>query len=120
MLRGPATVLIAVFLSGCATLFSEDMRPVSLNSNPVGASVLIDGNVMGTTPLTLDLSNHEGHTIVFQSEGYVDFTCVLEVGTGLRWVILDALGGFIPIIVDAATGNWQELQSDVCNATLSR
>ena len=44
------------------------------------------------------------------------FTCVFETGIPAKWVILD---GLVPVIVDAATGDWKELQTDVCNATLT-
>jgi hypothetical protein len=27
---------------------------------------------------------------------------------GVKWIVLDILGGFVPVIVDAATGNWYE------------
>ena len=52
-------------------------------------------------------------------EGHQDFTCVLETEVPSKWVVLDILGGLLPVIIDAATGDWKELQTDVCNATLS-
>ena len=39
---------------------------------------------------------------------------MFETGIPAKWVILD---GLVPVIVDAATGDWKELQTDVCNAT---
>ena len=92
---------------------------VSFNSNPAGAEVLIEGNVVGTTPLTVNLNNHVGNRITLRREGHQDFTCVFETGVPSKWVILDILGGLVPIIVGSATGDWKELQTDVCDATLS-
>ncbi len=112
--------LLVLLPTGCATLFGTRSVPVSFNSNPQGADVVIGGNSLGTTPVTVNLSNHVGHTVVLRLEGYQDFTCTLETSVGAKWVILDILaGGLVPIIVDAATGQWKELQTDVCNATLS-
>ena len=66
----------------------------------------------------MDLNNHVGHRITLRREGHQDFTCVLETGIPSKWVVLDILGGLLPVIIDAATGDWKELQTDVCNATL--
>ena len=41
-----------------------------------------------------------------------------KVGAG--WVILDVLGGLIPIVVDAATGSWKKLDQDAVDAQLEK
>jgi len=43
---------------------------------------------------------------------------LLPVGAG--WVILDILGGLIPVIVDAATGDWHYLDQTNVNAALEK
>ena len=119
MRRYLPTLLAVLLLTGCATLFSASNVPVSFNSNPPGAEVLIEGNSVGTTPFTVNLNNHMGHRVILRREGHQDFTCMFDTGVPAKWVILDILGGFVPIIIDAATGDWKELQTDVCNATLA-
>ena len=37
---------------------------------------------------------------------------------GASWVILDVLGGLVPIIIDAATGKWNSLDRETCNINL--
>ena len=40
------------------------------------------------------------------------------MAVGGVWIVLDILGGVIPIVIDAATGNWYELDQDHVNALL--
>ena len=119
MRRYLSTLLAVLLLTGCATLFGTSSIPVSFNSNPPGAEVLFEGNSVGRTPFTVNLNNHVGHRIILRREGHQDFTCVFETGVPAKWIILDILGGLLPVIIDAATGDWKELRTDVCNATLA-
>ena len=107
-----------VALAGCATLFNEDTKAIGLSSVPAEAEVWIDGMQRGVTPLTLNLDNHTSHTVTFRKEGHRDVVCDLTATTGTKWIILDVLGGLIPIIVDASTGAWKSVEQDSCNVTL--
>lgn len=68
--------------------------------------------------MSLDFDNHQSHRVVFQKEGYDDAVCELTASVGTVWVILDVLGGLVPVIIDAATGEWKSLDQGVCNAVL--
>lgn len=111
---------LTLVLVGCAALFNSKTSPISMNSNPVGAEVIVDGDRMGTTPISLDLSVKEEHRVVFRMDGYDDVTCILNRKVGAGWVILGILGGVLPIIIDAATGSWYELSENACSVTLLR
>lgn len=104
--------------AGCATLFNSGQRAVAFSSNPTEAEVWIDGTRRGTTPISLELNNHRDATVTFRKEGHRDVVCELTAEVGAGWVILDVLGGLIPVIVDAATGKWRSLNSSVCNVNL--
>lgn len=106
-------------LAGCATLLARKTTPVSMNSNPTGAEVWIDGNRAGTTPVTVTLDHRQEHVVVFTKDGYAESSCRLNRKVGAGWVVLDVVLGLIPVIVDAATGAWQSLDSDVCNVQLT-
>jgi hypothetical protein len=43
-------------LSSCATLFSGTSQHISIDSEPQGAEVSIDGQIIGTTPTTLRIN----------------------------------------------------------------
>jgi hypothetical protein len=41
-----------------------------------------------------------------------------SVGAG--WIILDVLGGFVPLIIDAATGSWNQLDNTTVRCSLEQ
>lgn len=102
----------AISLTGCATLFKQKTRTVSFDSDPQGAEIFINGNRMGKTPMPMNLSNLKAVTVTFKKEGYDDKTYIINTKVGGGWVVLDCLGGFIPVIIDAVTENWYNLDTD--------
>lgn len=112
--------LIAVFLTfnGCAALFNRKEVAVPISSTPNGAKVYVNGNYVGTSPVEVNLSVRDSYTVSFKKEGYEDRTYFINNSVGGGWVVLDVLGGFIPIIVDAATGSWYELSTDSVDVPL--
>ena len=105
-------VLFAVSTAGCATLFKQKSRTVNFSSDPAGATIYINGNRMGKTPMPLNLSNKKSVTVTFKKDGYEGRTYIINTKTGTGWVILDIVGGFIPVIIDAVTENWYNLDTD--------
>ncbi len=104
--------------SGCATLFAPQSHALAIASEPSGADVYVNGFKMGTTPIELSLSADKSYMIEFRKEGYQTVTRVVNTRVGAGWVILDVIGGLIPIIVDAATGKWNSLDQSAINAAL--
>ena len=109
---------LLVGVTGCGALFNSKVKTISMMSTPAQAEVWIDGTMRGVTPLSLPLDNQESHTVVFRKEGYQDVICELSSDVGAGWIILDILGGLIPVIVDAATGDWKGIGEDSCNVGL--
>ncbi len=105
-------LVLAASLAGCATLFKSKMKSVNFDSDPQGAEIFINGNRMGTTPMPMNFSNKKTLTITFKKPGYEDKTFIVNTKIGAGWVILDCLGGFIPVIIDAVTENWYSLETD--------
>lgn len=66
------TFILAVFSSGCATLFSGTTDEVTFTSEPAGARVLVDGDELGETPLTyeVDRQTFRRSEVVIQKDGY--------------------------------------------------
>lgn len=100
--------------SSCATLFGTQNKDFDFASNPSGATITVDGNPAGTAPVKLKLSNNMQHIVIYHLDGYQDVTCTLTKGTGAGWVVLDVLGGLIPVIIDAATGKWSQTKGRGC------
>ena len=66
--------------SGCATLFSGTDEEITFNSEPPGATVIIDGIAVGTTPTTVvvDRPGLEEMDVTVQIEGYEPRTFELD------------------------------------------
>ncbi|MBB63975.1 MAG: hypothetical protein CMO81_02805 [Waddliaceae bacterium] len=109
---------IAMSTAGCACVFKGDSRTVSLNSNPSGAEVLVNGAVRGATPMKLNLEAKKNHTIEFRKQGYQTQSVSLDKRISVGWVIADAIFGLVPVVVDAATGSWYEFDSKDVTASL--
>ena len=88
-----------------------------MNSNPNGAEVFVNGNRVGTTPMSIDLSKSQSQQVVFRLSGRGDVTCILNRKVGAGWVVLDVLAGLVPVIIDAGTGSWYSFDKNACNAT---
>jgi len=59
-----------------ATLIHGTTQNIVVDSNPAGASVYVDGQIMGTTPVTLTLKKNKFKTIEIRKKCYkkVDIT----------------------------------------------
>lgn len=111
-------LVLSVSTPGCATLFGPNTHPLSLSSEPPDAEVYVNGFKQGETPLTLNLKADQSYTIEFRKEGYDPVIRVVNTRIGAGWVILDVIGGLVPVVVDAATGAWNELDQDAVNVVL--
>jgi hypothetical protein len=75
---------------------------LSITSTPSGARVQLDGNAVGTTPLTLDEIEAGTHNVVFSREGYETSSMQVTVTPGSvrdMQVALDQLMGRLRVLV---------------------
>jgi uncharacterized protein YceK len=112
-------LFVALGLSSCATLFKGDTATVTFTSNPSQANVLIDGNSIGQTTIQARLKTNRSYNITFQKAGFANQTFMLTNKVGALWIILDVLGGLVPLIVDASTGAWYEFDTNNVNVVLT-
>jgi hypothetical protein len=112
-----AIILLVVSLTftNCAALFNSGGGVVSFSSNPSAAEVIIDGQSLGKTPVTLDLDRTTTHQVIIKKDG-VEKSYILQNKVGAGWIVLDLLGGLIPVVIDAATGSWYTLSPKTVNA----
>lgn len=104
--------------SSCATLFKGSSEKVNFSSDPASAKVYVNGQLMGSTPFEVKLASNKSYTIEFRKDGYEPKTVLLNNSVGAGWVVLDILGGFIPVVIDAATGSWMQLETNHVSAAL--
>lgn len=102
------TILMLTLTSSCAFL-NPRVIEVSINSNPDGASIFIDGIEYGKTPKLIDLEPNRNYEAFIKKEGYQTGTVKLESwssvrggrGKETRRCIIDTLAVF-PIIFRAS------------------
>lgn len=111
-------IVAASFLCSCAAIFKGTSSNLNLSSDPSGATVYVNGFPRGKTPVKLKLESKKSYNIEFKKEGYETLTYTITNHVGAGWIILDILGGIVPIVVDAATGAWYHLDQDAVNAVL--
>jgi hypothetical protein len=111
-------LLVLISMSGCATVLKGSNEKVSFTTDPGGAEIYINGQYMGKTPLQVNLRSKDVYSIEFRKQGYEPKMVQLNSRVGLGWVVLDVISGFVPVIIDAITGNWYRLEATDVRATL--
>jgi hypothetical protein len=101
----------AAALAGCATIFSPGPDPVAFGSDPQGAEVIVNGQSMGHTPVTLELRPEKTYTVTFRKDGYEPASVTLTTHVQAGWVVLDIFAGVVGVAIDAATGKWKAFDS---------
>ena len=115
-----STYFFGLGVSGCAALFNQNSEPVTITSQPSGAQAFVDGNPIGRTPANTKLSASDNHLILVRMKGYEDKSTILNYHVGAGWVILDILTAIIPVIIDAVTESWYELDENSVHVVLNK
>jgi hypothetical protein len=64
-------IVTSLLASGCATLEKGTRHNVTVESAPRGATVIVNGQVAGVTPIMLGLSRQRSHEVTIERPGYV-------------------------------------------------
>lgn len=70
-------VLVFAFLSGCKTLDEGSDQAVAIRTFPPGATVVLNGEEVGTTPMTLDLGRKITHRVILSKDGYQSYDATI-------------------------------------------
>ena len=111
-------LLLSTISTGCATLFGPDNHPLTIGSEPSGADIYINGFRTGSTPMVLNLKPNKPYIIEFRKEGFAKTTTFIDTKIDTKWIVLDVLGGLIPVVIDATSGAWNKFDQDVINVIL--
>ena len=101
--------MMAIALSGCATIMHGTSQDIGFQSTPTNAKVTVDGLPMGNTPVVAKLSRKDNHIVKMNLGGYQPFEATLTRGTsGWVWGNI-VFGGLIGLAVDAMSGGLYNL-----------
>jgi hypothetical protein len=103
------SLLAAAVVGGCATIMAPGPDRVPIQSNPPGARVYLDDELMGQTPVVIELDRERSQGRVrVEADGYHPAVMLRSKNVnGWFWVNL-CLGGIVGIVIDLATGNFRE------------
>jgi uncharacterized protein YceK len=111
---------VSILLLGCATIMHGTSQQIGVSSSPTGASVIIDNEPKGKTPITVDLSRKDNHMIRVEMEDYEPFEIKTTRSTsGWVWGNI-VFGGLIGLAVDAITGGLYKINPEQIRAELEK
>lgn len=92
-------------LTGCASIVDGNSQSVSLSSNPEGATVYLNGNAIGKTPVTITTKRKgSSQPLRFTKEGYKDVEVQL-ISTVNPWFFGNIVtGGLLGSTTDGLSG----------------
>jgi len=117
-LRITIVLLTSLIFTNCATIIHGTKQDVSISSNPSKAVVTIDNVEKGMTPVTVELSRKDHHTVQINLNGFMPYeTKLTRKADG--WIAGNIVfGGLIGLAVDAITGGMYKLTPDQLQAEL--
>jgi len=101
-------IVILVSFSSCATLLGGSKKGVKVKGTPPNAQVYYNGAYIGDAPVNVKVpkSAKQGNSkVTVKADNYEPTDIELTRKWSLGYTVLDIITGFVPLIVDAATGN---------------
>lgn len=112
--------LVALLFSSCAAIVSGTTQDINVSSKPSGANVLLEDQLVGTTPTVLQLSRKTSHRVNIHHPGYRDYEVVIEPAANLTSAGNLLVGGIVGGVVDHNTGADNKLVPERVDAVLVR
>ncbi len=100
--------------TGCATVLGPKTYDVAVSSTPEGARVLVDDVYQARTPCVVQVPRG-GRASVDVTYGDQSKPCRIGREVKAGWLLADVLLGLLPLLVDAATGNWYGPDNSTCS-----
>ncbi len=104
-----AVLLCAFSFFSCGALFMGTTQTVSIKSFPQGSTIEVDGTT-DLTPAMIELQRNNSYVVTISKEGYETQQVKIGQKVNVGIVVLDILGGLVPLIIDAAMGTWNNLE----------
>jgi len=112
--------LSPAILWACATIIHGSSQEISINSQPTGAKVTVDGQPAGNTPVVSRLKRKDLHKITITMDGYQPFELATTRSvSGWVWGNI-VFGGLIGLAVDAISGGLYNVKPDQVQAQLAK
>jgi hypothetical protein len=109
---------VVLLLNGCASIVKGTSQTIPVSSDPSGAEVKIDGNLVGQTPVSVKAKRKTDHLVTIEKTGYqVESVAVTRnIGGAVFGNII--AGGLIGWGVDAIDGAQWNLTPETISVAL--
>jgi hypothetical protein len=103
-------------------MFNGSSKIINIQGSPSGAKVTSNPDIGSyTVPASLSLSRKHSYVLTFSKEGYKESKVQIRAGAQFGIIVLDILmTGLIGVVVDAATGSWNNLTPDQVSVNLEK
>ena len=117
------SALIALSLAwtttGCATIVHGNRQTVTINSEPAGASVKIDG-LKGKTPFSASLARNNDYVVSIKKEGYKEEQVQITKSFSGLSIIGNLFFLLIGVVIDFASGSAYNLNPTKIDVELEK
>ncbi len=115
-------LLLIIVSAGCGSIMRGSTQEIPIASNPSGATVIVNGQERGETPLTVELKRKlQRHRIEVTKEGFhsyeTDLVRTMSAGSSVGNLLID-FGLISHLIVDKGTGGCYILHPETIQADL--
>ena len=121
--RRAISILLALTLgwttSGCATIVHGNRRTVTINSEPDGATVRIDG-LKGKTPFSASLARNNDYVVSIKKKGYKEEQVQITKSFSGLSIIGSILWLLVGVIIDFASGSAYNLNPTKLDVELEK
>jgi hypothetical protein len=76
--------VILLLVLNCCSFANKKTVPLSINSNPSGADLYIDGSYYGKTPITINIEPKKDYSATLMKQGYGKSNLTLETWYSIR------------------------------------
>ena len=112
--------IILIFISSCGTIIHGTKQTIGISSNPSRATVTINGQNFGETPINTELSRKYNYIVKIDLEGYWQFEATLSRKVSGWFVGNLFLGPPVSFAVDIISGAMFKLSPDQIQAKLRK
>jgi hypothetical protein len=110
--------ILILFSQACGTIMQGTTQQIGISSNPSNASVTINGQNHGTTPMIIDLKRKDSHMVKIELDGFQPYETNLTRSTsGWVWGNI-VFGGLIGLVIDASAGGMYKLSPEQISSEL--
>jgi hypothetical protein len=117
-------LLALTTFTSCATIINGTTQRIGIASTPSSASVWLDRQLVGKTPLIVEMTRKDNHHVIIELDGYQPYEATFSRKLS-GWVFGNiAIGGFIGLAIDAISGGIyvltpEQIQAELCTNNIA-